>query len=343
MDRKQDGQGTGQSGNTDQRGRQAAHPHEIPAAGWLDIGKRVMRSQTEDNLSIVSAGVAFYVLLALFPALAAAVSIYALAADPHDIQDHLQALEGIIPAQAREILSGQVERMAEGAGGGLGLAVAISIAIALWSSSQGVKALMMSLNIVYNEEETRGYLHYYGLALLLTLALIIGGIIALTLVAVFPALVGQLGLGDTLQTILSLLRWPLLGLGVIVALAAIYRLAPSRHQPRWQWVSWGSVLATVLWLLASILFSIYIANFDDYNETYGSLGAAIILMTWLYISAYVILLGGELNAEMEHQTRRDTTSGEDQVMGERGANVANTVGKTRMSSRDPDGSWNAWH
>lgn len=311
--------------DADTRGREAASPRQIPGKGWKEIGKRVMREQTRDHLSLVSAGVAFYTLLALFPAIAAAISIYALVADPNDIQSHLQALSGILPQQAQELLSSQVQRLAQNAGG-LGLAAIVSLLFALWSSASGVKGMMMALNIVYEEDEDRGMIKYNAVALILTLGVILGGLLALTLVAVFPALLGQLGLSGTLQTVLSLLRWPLLGLGLIVGLAIIYRFAPSRDKPLWQWVSLGSVAATVLWLIASILFSIYIANFGNYNETYGSLGAAIILLMWLYLSAYVVLLGAELNAEMEHQTERDTTTGEARPMGERKAQVADTVG-----------------
>jgi membrane protein len=198
----------------------------------------------------------------------------------------------------------------------------------LWSAAKGVKALFIALNIAYQEEESRGFLKLNGMALLLTLAAIIFIIVSLGLIAVLPVLLGGLGLPPAGETLVSLARWPLLGILVMFALAMLYRYGPDREQPQWRWVSWGAVIATLLWLLGSILFSFYAANFGEYNETYGALAAVIILLLWLYLSAYVILLGAEFNAETEHQTRHDTTGEKNKPLGGRGAHVADTVGRS---------------
>lgn len=307
------------------RGRDAGSPSEIPKQGWRDILLRVKDEQSKDNMSIVAAGVAFYFLLALFPALAAMVSIWGLVADPAQLATEVQAMSGVLPEQARAIISDQLQQLA-GSGGQLGFWAVVSILIALWSASQGTKALMTAFNIAYEEEEKRGFLRYYGTALLLTLGMILFVPIVLAIVAAVPAIIGSLGLGATVEWVLRLARWPLLAVLVMVALAVLYRYAPSRDEPRWEWVSWGAAFATIVWLLGSIAFSVYVSNFGSFNETYGSFGAIIILLLWFNLTAYVVLLGAELNSEMEHQTARDTTVGAHEPMGSRGARMADTVG-----------------
>lgn len=308
-----------------ERGREAHRPQEIPARGWREIVLRVKDEQAKDNLSIVAAGVAFFLLLAIFPALAAAVAIFALVADPAQLEAQLQPLRGMIPDQAFGILQRQLSSLVEQTGGGVGVGAAVGILFSLWSATKGMKVIMTALNIAYEEEERRGVIAFNALALLLTLGMILGGLVALGLIVVLPAVFNIIGLGSAAATVIAALRWPLLAVFFTVALAVLYRYGPSRARPRWQWVSPGAVLAAVVWLLASVLFSIYVRNFGSYHETYGSLGAMIILLMWLYISAYVALLGAELNAEMEHQTRRDTTRGADAPMGVRGAEAADTV------------------
>lgn len=307
------------------RGRDADRPSHIPASGWRDILLRVKDEQSKDNISIVAAGVAFYFLLALFPALAAMVSIWGLVADPAQLAGQIEAMSGVLPEQAQAIIADQLRQLG-GAGGRLGFWAVVSILIALWSASQGTKALMTAFNIAYEEEEKRGYIRYYGTALLLTLGMIVFVPIVLAIVAAVPALIGMLGLGSAVEWVLRLARWPLLAVLVMAALGVLYRYAPSRNEPRWEWVSWGAVFATVVWLLGSIAFSVYVSNFGSYNETYGSFGAIVILLLWFNLTAYVVLLGAELNAEMEHQTARDTTVDAHQPMGSRGARMADTVG-----------------
>jgi membrane protein len=190
-------------------------------------------------------------------------------------------------------------------------------------------SLIEGMNIVYDETESRGFIRLNLVALALTLVLMLIALVSLALVAILPGLVGALGLTGMAFTLIQWLRWPLLALVVIGALAMLYRFGPSRDAPQWRWVSWGAGLATLLWILGSIGFSLYVRNFADYNQTYGSLGAVIILLMWFWLSAFVVLMGAELDAEMEHQTKVDTTRGESRPMGERGAHVADTLGSQK--------------
>lgn len=308
-------------------GRHARSPGEIPWPGWKQTLKRTWSEASQDNVGIVAAGVAFLSLLAIFPALTATFSIYGLVSDPQHIEAQLEGLSAALPGEARELLVSQLRELSSQAGGALSFGLVVSLALALWSAAAGIKALMTALNIVYDEDEERGFLTFTMTALVLTLGFILLLIVTLTLVIVIPAVIGLLGLGQTLETLISLVRWPILALALALALAVLYRYAPCRARPEWRWVTWGSVAATILWIIASIAFSIYISNFADYNATYGSMGAVIILLLWLYLGAYAILLGAELDAEMEHQTARDTTTGPEKPMGQRGAHVADTVGE----------------
>ncbi|RJQ69416.1 MAG: YihY/virulence factor BrkB family protein [Desulfobacteraceae bacterium] len=314
-----------QTKRTDDRGREAEKPSQMPSRAWKDIAVRVKQEQSRDNLSIVAAGVAFYFILAMPPAIASAVSIYGLIADPQQVSQQLNALSGIIPAEAAAVIKGQLNRLVQQSSEALGLGMLLGLLLALWSANKGTKALITSLNIVYEEEEKRGFIRLNLWSLMLTVLGIVAVLVALSLLVALPALIGKIGLSAFLKGLLVYARWPLLALLLVIGLAFIYRLAPDRDQPQWRWVSWGSVLATVLWIIGSVLFSYYVSNFGDYNKTYGSMGAVIILMLWFFLSSYVILLGGEINAEMEHQTSKDTTKGKPQPMGQRRAYVADTV------------------
>lgn len=317
--------------NNDDRGRGAKHPGQIPAKGWRDIVYRIKDGLVNDNVSIIAAGVAFYALLAIFPALAALLSTYGLIANPADVQQQLNALSGILPAEARTLLNQQLSDIASRSGAALSVGVIVGLLITLWSASKGIMNLITALNIVYDEKEKRGFLELNGLALLSTAGAVVFAVLALGLIVALPALLGNLGLPEQIRTWVEWLRWPLLVLFVMIGLAVIYRYGPSRSKPRWRWVSWGAVVATLLWIVGSALFSFYVSHFGSYNETYGSVGAVVILMMWFYLSAYVVLLGAELNAEMEHQTCEDSTEGGSQPLGERGAYVADTVGKAADS------------
>jgi len=309
-----------------ERGRGAESPKDIPKRGWRDILMRVKRQMSEDRLSIVAAGVAFYALLAVFPALIALVALYGLAFDPKQVSDQVAALGGVLPPQAADILLGQLQDLTGTRRGALGLGAIGGLALALWSASAGVRTLMEALNVAYDEEEKRGFLSFYGTALLLTLAAILGAIVAILAVVALPIVVKFLGLGSLLEGLISLARWPIVAAAMMLGFAVIYRYGPSREEPRWSWVSAGAVVATLLWIAGSALFSLYVTKFGNYNETYGSVGAIVILLTWFLLTAYAILIGAEVNAEMERQTRKDTTTGKPERLGRRRAHAADTVG-----------------
>ncbi|SFQ22209.1 YihY/virulence factor BrkB family protein [Tranquillimonas alkanivorans] len=314
--------------DSSRRGRDAARPREIPKPGWRDILLRVKDEITADHVSIVSAGVAFFGLLALFPAIAALVSIAGLIFSPDAIESQIASLATVLPENAAAILEEQARKVASNAGTGAGLAAAGGILLSLYSASKGMKSLIEGMNIAYDEEETRGFIALNVTALALTLFLIIGVLIAFACTIATPALLGNLGLSDAIKAWVTYGRWPILALLTMFGLAVVNRYAPSRESPRWQWVSVGAVVATILWILGTIAFSIYARNFGSYNATYGALGGVIILLTWLWLSAFIVLLGAELNSEMEHQTERDTTTGEPRPKGARGAAKADTTGRT---------------
>lgn len=321
-----------------ERGQQAEKPREIPKPGWKDVFKRVKTELTEDNIDIVSAGVAFYFFLAIFPALVAIISIYGLVNDPAQVEQQLAAITDILPQQAHQMLEERLKKIAGQSSGTLGWGAAISILISLWSANKGTKSLFEGVNIAYNERDERGFIKQNGLTLLFTLGGIIIGILSLAIVAAFPALVGNLGLPETMQTVISWARWPLLALIVVFSLALVYKYAPDRSNPQFKWVSWGSLIATVLWIAGSLLFSWYVKNFGNYQETYGSVAAVIILMLWFNLTSFVILLGAEINSELEHQTAKDTTVGKPKPMGERNAYFADHVAQGRdRESKHPEG------
>jgi membrane protein len=309
------------------RGRSAERPSQLPAAGWRDILWRVKAEMAQDNLSLVAAGVAFYALLALFPAIAAVVSIYGLVAEPQTVEQQLQSVSHILPQEARGIVEEQLKRVTASGSTALGLGAIVSLLLAIWSANKGTQSLITALNIVYDEDEKRGFIWFNVISLALTVGMFLFLIVCLGAIAALPALIGNLSLPEVVRQLAVWLRWPILGVAFVVALAALYRFAPSRDEPRWRWVSPGAVVATVLWLIASGLFSWYVSSFGNYNETYGSLGAVAVLMMWFWLSALIVLLGAELNAEMEHQTERDTTRGGEKPVGRRGAYVADTVGE----------------
>lgn len=318
----------GQAASEEGRGRGATRPRDIPKSGWRDIALRVKDQISEDNIDMISAGVAFYLFFAIFPALLAALSIYGLFADPAQVVEQIDALTAYLPAEIHDIIGGQLTQIADASGEALGFGVILGIGIALWSAMKGVKALMTALNVTYDEDEKRGFIKFNLIAFGLTLFILVFGVVALLFVAVVPALFAAFGSGMWTEWLISLVRWPILFLLVMVILAFLYRYAPSRDEPQWRWATPGAFLATFLWLIASLAFSFYITNFGDYNEMYGAVASIVIFLFWLYISAYVVLLGAEVNSEMERQTRRDTTTGEERPMGQRGAYAADTLGKT---------------
>lgn len=307
------------------RGRDATRPSEMPSAGWRDVLWRVWESVTRDNLSLIAAGVAFFALLSVFPAIAVMISVAGLFIDQQMVATHVGDLTTMLPPNAAAIIEGQAKGVAESSTSAIRLTFAISLGLALYSASGAIRNLMDGMNVAYREAEGRHIVVKYAVSLMLTFVLILGLLIAIGALIVVPVALHYVGFDGTVDLLVSLARWPVLALLMIGALSLVYRFGPSRRQARWQWITPGSALATALWLAASIGFSAYVSNFGSFNETYGSLGGVVILLLWFYLTAFVVLLGAELNAELEHQTERDSTIGGDQPMGERGAHKADTV------------------
>jgi membrane protein len=311
----------------DDRGRGADVPQEIPPKGWMDIAKRTAKEVKQDQVPLLAAGVAFYSLLALFPAIIAGVSIYGLVADPATVRDQIAKLTETLSPETATLVGEQLKQVTSGAGGALGVATILGILTALWSASSGMKALITGVNLAYDETETRKFVKLRGLALLLTLgAMVLVGVALATIVGYPP-------IADNLPTVLrwlvAIVRFVILGGLLVVGLAVLYRYAPDRDQPKWSWVSGGSGIATLLWVLATVGFSLYANFFGNYNKTYGALAGVIILMFWLFLSAFVVLVGAELNTEMELQTAKDTTAGPTKPMGDRDAHAADHVAEAR--------------
>ena len=310
------------------RGREARAPREIPAPGWRDILWRVKDRISADNLSIISAGVAFYALLAIFPALIALVGLYGMLFDPQQVSQHLSALTAVLPGDAANLIGEQLGEVTSMERSSLGIGSIAAVLFALWSASAGMRTLMTALDVAYGEKETRGTINFYGSSLLLTLGAVVGALVAIATIVAVPIALNFMGLDQGVENVVSYARWPLLAIVMLVGLAIVYRYGPDRDKPQWRWVSWGAVIATLLWIGGSALFSLYVTRFGDYNKTYGSMGAVVILITWFLLTAYILLIGAEINAEMERQTRADTTEGEPQPLGRRGAHAADTLGPT---------------
>jgi membrane protein len=310
-----------------ERGRGAERPSEFPVAGWRDVLWRVWAQIGEDNVSIVAAGVAFYALLAIVPALTAFVSLFGLIADPATVQAQFASFQGVMPANAWTLVNDQLTAVASAAPRRLGIGALAGLGVAVYSAGAGVRALMTALNIAYNEREKRSFVKFYLIAFLFTIGIAVLGVLSIGVIIAVPVVINYARLGVLAGAAVKIAPWVVLATFMTVTLGALYRYGVSRAEPKTRWVSWGATFATVLWIGASLVFSIYVANFGSYNETYGALGAVVVLLMWLWISAYIVLIGAELNAEMEHQTARDTTTGSPRPLGQRGAYVADHVGE----------------
>jgi len=306
-------------------GHDAASPLAIPSRGWWHIARRVVRRFTQENLGLVAAGVGFYSLLGLFPAIAALVTMYDLIFDPAQIQAQFDALGGVLPDQVHELISAELKSATDTRQQALGFGLAGALLLSLWGATRGTRALIIALNIAYDEAEDRGFFVLNLLALGLTLFLVLVLAMALVATVAVPIVINLLSLGTVPEALAAWLRWPLLAGVGLLALAVLYRFGPSRQAARWRWLPVGSVLAGVLWLTVSGLFSFYVSNFGSYNATYGSLGAVIVTLLWLFLSATAVIVGAIINAETERQTARDSTVGEAQPRGERGAVVADEL------------------
>jgi membrane protein len=308
------------------RGRHATHPLQIPWQGWKDIFWRTYAEMQSDRLLSIAGGVAFFVLLAIFPAITALVSAYGLFFNAANIANNLSLLSDIVPANVLSIVHEQAQRIAANSGRALSVGIIVGILVSLWSAMSGVKAMIDALNVIYEQQEGRNFFKLSLVALVFTLGGFATFLLAIAAVIVLPLVLAPIGLGSFAGTLTRFGRWPVLLLVLLIGLAVLYRYGPDRRAARWQWVSVGSVFAAVTWIVASYLFSWYLASFANYNATYGSLGAVVGLMMWLWISTIVVLLGAELNAEIEHQTARDSTVGDEKPLGARGAVMADTVG-----------------
>jgi len=308
----------------DGRGRSARSPLQIPFKGWKDILIRTYKEFTDDQVPLIAAGVSFYTLLAIFPGLAAFVALYGLFADVAEAQHHLQVLSLVLPTDTLMFLGDQMIRLAAAQKGGLSVTFVVGLLTSIWSANGAVNALMTGLNIAYEEHETRSWIRKTLTSLALTLGLLAYGLAAIVVLGAGPAVKAYVG--PQAAFMLNLISWPILLIGMGVGLALLYRFGPSREPARLQWISWGSAVALVLWIAVSALFSLYVGNFAHYDKTYGSLGAVVGFMMWNWLTNVVILVGAELNSEIEAQTAVDTTVGEPRPMGVRGAKVADTLG-----------------
>lgn len=313
------------TGKPDPYGRDATRPYHIPLKGWWQVAQRVWTEASRDNLTVVAAGCAFYALFAIFPALSALTSLYGLTTDPATVENQFSMLSSVLPAEAYDIVIEQIRNLAASSNRALGWSFGLSIGLALWSVMSLTQAIFAALNIAYEEKERRSFLRFYLSAFLFALAGIIGGVVMLLAIVYVPILFAYAGYSQGFERIISIARWPLMALLVLFLLAALYRYGPCRRRPKWSWVSVGSLFATTVWLLASAGFSFYVAHFAQYDRIYGSLGAVIVLLFWLYLTFYIILLGAEINAELELQTAKDTTRGRPRPSGRRGAFVADHV------------------
>lgn len=307
---------------SDSWGEAAQTPTQIPARGWKDIITRVWTQIGKDRVVAVAAGVTFYALLAIFPMITALVSIYGFVADPVTINEHLRAMSSVLPGGAIDIVAEQVTRIASQPRGQLGFGFVIGLAVTLWSANAGMKAIFDALNVAYGEDEKRSFFRLNLQSMTFTILAVAGAILAMLSVVVLPPALEFIGVGSAAKSLVTVARWPILVVALMGALALLYRYGPSREEPQWKWLSPGAIVAAFVWFAASLAFSFYAQNFGSYNETYGSLGAAIGFMTWIWISVTIVLVGAEINAEAEHQTEADTTTGPDKPIGRRGAVVA---------------------
>ncbi|MGA7374487.1 MAG: YihY/virulence factor BrkB family protein [Methyloceanibacter sp.] len=246
-------------------------------------------------------------------------------ADPATVEQHFGMLGSVLPTQAYDMVIEQIHRISAASGGTLGWSLAVSLGLALWSANAGTQAMMAALNIAYEEPERRSLFQYYLNAFTFTIIGILGGVVMLLAIVYVPILFALTGYSNAFELVVRVVRWPFLALFVLFLLAILYRYGPCRRSAKWHWVSVGSLFAMTIWLIASAAFSLYVSNFATYDRVYGSLGAVIILLFWLYISFYIVLLGAEINAELELQTAKDTTAGTPRPMGKRGAFVADHV------------------
>ncbi len=316
------------------RGRSAESPTEVPRRGWKDILWRTWSEINDDRVTLVAAGATYFLLLSLVPTLTAFVSLYGLFTDPATVNEHVGLLSAVLPAGGMQIVDEQLTRLTEQGTATLGWGLAVSIGIALWSASSGVKTMFEAMNIAYDEREKRNFIMLNALALGFTLAGILAAVVMVGVVVLMPAILAAQRLDEAFGWLLQAVGYLLVAVMLFIGIAGLYRFGPSRQQAKWRWLTPGAIVAIVVILIASLAFSWYSANFANYEQTYGSLGALIGFLTWVWISVTVVIVGAELNAEAEHQTARDTTIGDDHPIGSRNAVMADTIGRSTSEGGD---------
>ncbi len=306
-------------------GRHADSPASMPWPGWRAVIRRTAIEMLTDRVSLTAAGCAFFATLALFPAISMLISLYGLVFDPVTVEPQLEVLRDLLPPSAFTLIAERVHMLVTKPPGTLGWSLGLSTGLALWSSMTGIKSILSALNLAYEERECRSFLRFQLVSLLITVAAMLSAVIALGLLVALPAVLSMVGTEASRHTLLRVASFALLVLTLLFGLSLIYRYGPSRERPRWRWVTPGSLVATVLWVAASALFSFYVGHLASYDATYGPLGTVAGIMMWFYVTAFAVLLGAELNSELELQTARDSTDGPPQPLGERGAYVADHV------------------
>lgn len=312
------------------RGRRATSPLGLPAKGWKDVALRIKNEMSADHVGLIAAGVAFYGVLAIFPAITALMALTGLIYEPTEIVTALEGVSAFVPNDVSDIILTQAKEVAGSQEGGLTLGLILGFGLALWSASAGVGSLIEGLNVAYDEKETRGFIHLKLLTLGMTLLMLVGVFLALGLVVLVPVALKVLIFAPWVEFLINVLKFLPLGLIFVFGVAFLYRRAPDREPATYAWLTPGAVAACGLWLIVSVGFSIYVQNFASYNESFGSVAGIIVLLTWMWLSAYIILLGAELNSELEAQTTHDTTTGEERPMGQRGAIKADRLGDAQV-------------
>ena len=325
--KRRDGEDAASSEDADgaDRGRHADTPNQIPPKGLRDVFWRVVEAVVADRVTLIAAGVTYFLLLSLFPALGALVALYGFIADPTTIMGHIGFLASVFPPGSFDLILNQLTALTQQKASALSFAFVTGLIVALWSANSGMKALFDAMNVAYQENEKRSFVRLNLLSLAFTLGALFIAIVLIAAIGVLPAALAYLWLDRWQELLARFARWPFILTFVGCGIAIIYRYGPSREQAKLRWLSWGVIFSTLLWLAASILFTFYLENFANYNATYGTLGALIGLMVWVWISVIILIVGAELNAELEHQTLRDSTTGAPLPMGQRGAFVADTI------------------
>lgn len=321
-----------------QTGRTADSPAQIPALGWKQVAVRTWKQSSEDNTGLVAAGVAFYAFLALVPLLGAIVLTYGIVADPQTVVSNVKSLTSVVPQDAAKLIGQQLMSVVQTSGGKKGLGLVLAIGVALFGARNAAGSIITALNIAYEQEEKRGFLRVNLLSLGITAGAVVMAVVALIAITalgyiekLFPSMPGFVAV------IGKIVSYAVLVLGAAAVAATLYRYGPDRKDAKWEWITPGSIFAAILWLLLTLGFGFYVAHFGNYNKTYGSLATVVILVTWMYLSAYVFLFGAELNSELEHQTAKDTTKGAPKPIGQRGAWAANHVAGSEEPSKPSGG------